>query len=142
MDNDTAQTQAAGTRRKFLRQVGMGGAAVAALVGLTDLAGIPSALAETRSSPAGSRTAKRKSVRDVTAGPDADEALCTTITAIYSGGHCKGTAGAACPTNNCCYHFSGSVDGYAAFFNMCYPTNTGRANGCPSDFAAVLCPAN
>ncbi len=56
MDNDPAgppaRHQPSGTRRKFLRQVGIGGAA-AALIGLTEVAGLPSAQAAARNSPDG-----------------------------------------------------------------------------------------
>jgi hypothetical protein len=47
----SAPHQPSGTRRKFLREVGMGGAA-AALVGLTEVAGLPSAQAAATNSPA------------------------------------------------------------------------------------------
>jgi hypothetical protein len=53
----SAPHQPSGTRRKFLREVGMGGAA-AALVGLTEVAGLPSAQAAATNSPRGGRPAR------------------------------------------------------------------------------------
>jgi hypothetical protein len=136
VDNDPAGPpaphQPSGTRRKFLREVGIGGAA-AALIGLTEVAGLPSAQAAARNSPGG-RPARGKTVRGVRGRPDANP-VCGTLIIKYDGGHCTNTAGAACPKGSCCYHFSGeNLAGQIASFNMCYPTNTGRAKGCPRSF--------
>jgi hypothetical protein len=135
MDNDKAAEQ---PRRKFLRQVGMGGIATAALLGLTDIAGLPAARAATR----GSRPATAKKVRSVgTRTAAAADSHCGTILATYDGGQCTSIAGAACPHGNCCYYFSAN-DGsaYRTTFHMCFPTTAGqRAADCISAFTDQWC---
>jgi hypothetical protein len=152
VDNDQAaarptRTEMAETRRKFLRHVGMGGAATAALLGLTEIAGLPSAAAGSsphnraearkKAEAKGRMVAKRKAVRGVNTQIDGC-LFPATMSARYNGGHCT-SDGSACPTGNCCYEFTGGNMGAAAKFNMCFPTNTGRAKGCPSFFTDQWC---
>lgn len=114
MDNDKAPIQVAGSRRKFLRRVGMGGTAVAAVVGLTDVAGIPSARATTTTPARGTRPSSGKAVRSVRTRTDksAADVTCGSMTLKCAGGDC----GAACPAGSWCYHFTGCSSGW-----MCMP---------------------
>jgi hypothetical protein len=109
VDNDPAgppaPRQATGTRRKFLRHIGLGGTGVTALIGLTEAAGLPPASAAAKRAPRGGRPAKGKSVRDVRAranGPGTATG-CGTMALKCSPGQCNGP----CPSGPWCFNFYG-----------------------------------
>jgi hypothetical protein len=120
VDNDQAAggpalSQVSGARRKFLRQAGMGGAATAALLGLTEVAGLPSARATAKSSARDPRPAKSKTVHHTgthATGPAVDTP-CGTMSLFCSPGNC----GAACPHGSWCFLFAGC----SSAGNMCMP---------------------
>ncbi|HEY7143650.1 MAG TPA: hypothetical protein VH637_05330 [Streptosporangiaceae bacterium] len=85
------------TRRHFLRRAGISGAIAAALVGVTDAAGLSQALASTK--------------RPQNCG--GGNQFCA-----YSPRQCNG--GKACPPGYCCYHCTGCGGNYFS----CIPTGS------------------
>jgi hypothetical protein len=117
------------SRRKFLRQFGMAGAAVAAFVGITDVAGLSSAFAASKS-PSSGQAGKTKTVRMVSshesgaAHPD-----CESFSSFFqcTPGHCGGP----CPKGYWCYYFTGPCHSYGYHCrktNYCYTSIVGRTS--------------
>jgi hypothetical protein len=116
-------------RRKFMRQVGVGAAATAALVGVTDVVGMKSAVAATtKDDPKANKAATIRAAKEIHAkkvkevrARTGSEKIATIITCCnLSAGHCAGgcrPAGIWChiccnSRGSCAYDCAGGAHNY------------------------------
>jgi hypothetical protein len=120
LSNDTT-TQAAVSRRGFLRRAGITGAVAAGLIGVADVAGLSSASAASQSN-SGSKVTGRTTTRGV-----ATNSNCSSCGGFFS---CQ--CNVCCPPGYCCYHVSGCCGSH----HVCLTRPSG---GCAGSFKCIFC---